>query len=217
MNPNNRSGSRGLKGVGCLCLLIAAVLLVFGPRNAAGHVLWWWYLIPAFGVALWLAGGKGKVASDAPAQKGIKEWQAELHAAWTADDKEREAKAQLNLGIVYQAAYEPRPRGQAQDHTLLNKAIEHLSRAHGLYKTMGNSDGQGLALCNLAIVYQAIEDDATAAEYFREAVEIAKSLPSPAWEHETVQRYAKLLGQMGHGYEGHKLAKEYAVRRVTQK
>ena len=73
MNPNNRSGSRGLKGVGCLCLLIAAVLLVFGPRNAAGHVLWWWYLIPAFGVTLWLAGGKGKVASDAPAQKGIKE------------------------------------------------------------------------------------------------------------------------------------------------
>jgi len=210
---DNKSGSQALMGFGCLCVLIAMVLMFVGPKNDAGHVFWWWYLIVPCGIVLWLAGKKGRGANPAAGEKSIEGWQAELELALSAKDKESEAKSHFNLGVAYQAAYEPPRHGQASDYTPLDRAIEHLSRARDLHKELGNSDGQGLALANLGIVHYARQEDQRAVTYFREAVDIAKSLKSPVWEDQMIQRFSKLLGEMGRTSEAKKVIWEYSIRK----
>lgn len=215
MNDNDfRGGSQAAQGVGCLCILVALVLLIAGPKNDAGHVLWWWYLIPMGAIVLWLVGRKGKVTTASPGPKGIEGWQTELQAALSAGNKELQAKAHLNLGVAFQAAYAPPQPGKASDSTLLDHATEHLIQARDLYEAQGNSERQGLALSNLAIVYYAKEQDQTAVECFRKAADIAKGLSRPEWEHQMIQRFSKLLGEMGHLGEANEVIKEYSIRRA---
>jgi len=215
MNDKNNGKSQAFMGMGCLCILIAAVLGFLGPKDEAGHLFWWWHLIILSGVLLWWIGQKIKIPTGAPG-KTIESTRAALDAALTAGDTEMEAKAHLDLGIAYQTSYETPRREQVPDYTPLEQAIKHISHAHDLYGKLGNKDERGFALSNLGVIHYAKHQDEKAASYFRAALQIAKKLSFPDWEYQTIQRFTRLLGEMGRLSESHEVMKEYSIRKATK-
>ena len=71
-------------------------------------------------------------------------------------------------------------------------------------------------VCISGYAFYAKEQDNIAANYFKRSLDVAKSLDFPSWEYSTIQRYSKLLGEMGRIADAHKLMKEYSVRKATK-
>jgi tetratricopeptide (TPR) repeat protein len=175
----------------------------------------WWLIILCI-VVFCLVISKSKTGRTYNPPKSIEQCKSDLGIALTSGTKEQQAKAYFDLGIATQASYKPYRSGQTPNFTPLDNAIEHLSKAHDLYESLANYDRKGLALSNIAINYYAKEQDDIAANYFKQSLDVAKSLEFPSWEYKTIQRYLKLLGKMGHMAEADKIMTEYSVRKATK-
>lgn len=175
----------------------------------------WWLIILCI-VVFFLVISKSKIGRTYNPPKSIEEYESDLEETVATGTKEQQAKAYFDLGIAIQAAYKPYRLGQTPNFAPLDNAIRHLSKAHDLYESLGNYDRKGLALSNIAINYYAKEQDDIAANYFKQSLDIAKSLDFPSWEYKTIQRYLKLLGKMGHMAEADKIMTEYSVRKATK-
>ena len=87
-----------------------------------------------------------------------------LDAAEKAEDKERQAAALGNLGIVH------RQRGQ------LNKAEHHFTRALAIDEEIGDRLGQANALGNLGNVYSDRGELGRAEQHYKKALEMDKQI-----------------------------------------
>ena len=45
-----------LMGLGFLSFVATCVLMLWGPKDEAGHVFWWWYLLLVTSILLWAIG-----------------------------------------------------------------------------------------------------------------------------------------------------------------
>jgi tetratricopeptide (TPR) repeat protein len=196
-----------LMGIAFLLLIIGAILMFFGPKDDAGHVPKWWHFLMLANVALFFVGNAGarKYRANPADKENIEKCKEKLELSLSTGNEEAEAKAYFDLGIAYQSSYRPCRRGQTPDFGALDNAIKQLSRAHDIFQQLGNTDKQGLTLSNMAIIFYAKNQNEMAADYFRKALDIAKSLHFPAWERQTVNRFARLLGNMQHFAEAEKI------------
>ncbi|MDO8630490.1 MAG: tetratricopeptide repeat protein [Phycisphaerales bacterium] len=179
---------------------------------------WWWHLLIFTATLLFFIGQRGKSKALRLESVGTRMKQAReaLDSALAAGDRSLEAKAHFDVGIAFQDSYSAPRRGEPPDYGPLRTALEHLCRARDVYAELRNTDGQGLALSNLGVIYSVMHRDDEAVAHLRSALSIAKTLNHPGWERSTLNRLTRLLGEMGKGPEAIELIKDHTFGRASR-